>query len=76
MKGKGFVTALGTPLDDRGYFLPDSLRTHVEQQQNAGAAALLCMGSMGQQPAVYLASEQAGMVNCCTLRVDGGWTAW
>ena len=25
---------------------------------------------------VYLASEQAGMVNCDTLRVDGGWTAW
>jgi 2-deoxy-D-gluconate 3-dehydrogenase len=24
----------------------------------------------------YLASEQAGMVNCETLRVDGGWTAW
>lgn len=24
----------------------------------------------------YLASEQAGMVNCHTLTVDGGWTAW
>lgn len=26
--------------------------------------------------AVFLASEEAGMVNCHTLRVDGGWTAW
>ncbi len=26
--------------------------------------------------AVYLASEEAGMVNSHTLSVDGGWTAW
>jgi len=26
--------------------------------------------------AVYLASDQASMVNCTTLSVDGGWTAW
>ncbi len=25
---------------------------------------------------VYLASEEAGMVNCVNLSVDGGWTAW
>jgi 2-deoxy-D-gluconate 3-dehydrogenase len=25
---------------------------------------------------VYLASSEAGMVNCATLPVDGGWTAW
>ena len=25
---------------------------------------------------VYLASPEAAMVNCDTLRVDGGWTAW
>lgn len=25
---------------------------------------------------VYLASDEAGMVNCATLSVDGGWTAW
>ncbi|MCK5878813.1 MAG: SDR family oxidoreductase [Holophagae bacterium] len=25
---------------------------------------------------VYLASREAGMVNCVTLPVDGGWTAW
>ena len=26
--------------------------------------------------AVFLASPEAGMVNCATLCVDGGWTAW
>jgi NAD(P)-dependent dehydrogenase (short-subunit alcohol dehydrogenase family) len=26
--------------------------------------------------AVYLSSEEAAMVNCATLSVDGGWTAW
>jgi len=26
--------------------------------------------------AVYLASEEAAMVNCETHLVDGGWTAW
>jgi NAD(P)-dependent dehydrogenase (short-subunit alcohol dehydrogenase family) len=26
--------------------------------------------------AVYLASDEAAMVNCDTHRVDGGWTAW
>jgi NAD(P)-dependent dehydrogenase (short-subunit alcohol dehydrogenase family) len=26
--------------------------------------------------AVFLASEEAAMVNCHTLMVDGGWTAW
>lgn len=26
--------------------------------------------------AVYLASEEAAMVNCETHCVDGGWTAW
>jgi len=26
--------------------------------------------------AVFLASDEAGMVNCATLAVDGGWTAW
>ena len=25
---------------------------------------------------VYLASDEAGMVNCTSLPVDGGWTAW
>lgn len=47
---KGFVPALGTPLDENGYFMEEGFRKQVEDQINAGACALLCMGSMGQQP--------------------------
>jgi len=25
---------------------------------------------------VYLASEEANMVNCVSFPIDGGWTAW
>ena len=25
---------------------------------------------------IYLASDEAGMINCFNLSVDGGWTAW
>lgn len=46
----GFIPALGTPVDARGHFLEDSFRKHLEDQVQAGAAALLAMGSMGQQP--------------------------
>lgn len=45
----GFIPALGTPLDAAGAFLEDSYRRQIEDQIQAGAAALLSMGSMGQQ---------------------------
>ncbi|MDF2722379.1 MAG: dihydrodipicolinate synthase family protein [Paenibacillus sp.] len=45
----GFYPALGTPLDERGQLVAASYQLHVEQQVNAGAQALLAMGSMGQQ---------------------------
>ncbi len=60
MMEKGFVTALGTPLDDEGRFIPRSMEIHVAQQLAAGAAALLCMGSMGQQP--YIVNGQVPLV--------------
>ena len=46
----GFVPALGTPLDENGNLMVDSYKKHIEDQINAGAVAILCMGSMGQQP--------------------------
>jgi NAD(P)-dependent dehydrogenase (short-subunit alcohol dehydrogenase family) len=39
-------------------------------------AGKLATGEDVAAAVVFLASEQAGMVNCHTLRVDGGWTAW
>jgi NAD(P)-dependent dehydrogenase (short-subunit alcohol dehydrogenase family) len=39
-------------------------------------AGKLATGEDVAAAVVFLASEEAGMVNCHTLRVDGGWTAW
>ncbi len=46
----GFYTALGTPLDENGNLVEASLRKHINQQIEAGAAGLLLMGSMGIEP--------------------------
>lgn len=43
----GFYCALGTPLDEEGNLLPESLAAHIESQIGAGAAGLLLMGTMG-----------------------------
>ncbi|MBQ4119702.1 MAG: dihydrodipicolinate synthase family protein [Clostridia bacterium] len=43
----GFYTALGTPIDDKGDLVADSLALHIEQQITEGAAGLLLMGTMG-----------------------------
>ncbi|MCK5811546.1 MAG: dihydrodipicolinate synthase family protein [Clostridiales bacterium] len=43
----GFYTALGTPLDEQGQILSKSYTNQINQQITAGAAGLLCMGSMG-----------------------------
>ena len=45
----GFVPALGTPLDAKGNLCEESFRKQIEDQINAGAVGLLCMGSMGIQ---------------------------
>ena len=50
MLKNGFYTALGTPVDETGNFLPHSFVKHIEDQVNAGAAGLLVMGSMGIEP--------------------------
>lgn len=46
---EGFVPALGTPLDEQGNLMAESFKKQIEDQINAGAAGLLCMGSMGIQ---------------------------
>ena len=47
--GKGFVPALGTPLDKNGELAAAGFQAQIEQQIQAGAVGLLAMGSMGQQ---------------------------
>lgn len=44
---KGFYTALGTPIDDNGDLIADSLAKQIEMQIEYGASGLLLMGSMG-----------------------------
>lgn len=43
----GFIPALGTPLDKDGNVIAESLKKHIDDQIDAGAVGLLCMGSMG-----------------------------
>ena len=45
----GFVPALGTPLDKNGNLLVESFKKQINDQIEAGAVGLLCMGSMGQE---------------------------
>ena len=67
---KGFVTALGTPLSPEGKFMSESMALHVEHQIASGAVALLCMGSMGQQP--YILDSQYPLVaRTCTDAAAG-----
>lgn len=51
----GYVPALGTPLDTNGNLCEESFRKQIEDQINAGAVGLLCMGSMGIQ--AYIRQE-------------------
>ena len=48
----GFVTALGTPLDEKGNLCEQSYRKQIQDQIEAGAVGLLCMGSMGMQACI------------------------
>ena len=52
MLNKGFYTALGTPLDNDGKVIKDSLIKHINNQIEAGASGLLLMGSMGIEACV------------------------
>ena len=45
----GYVPALGTPLDAAGNLMKESYRRQIEDQIQAGAVGVLCMGSMGIQ---------------------------
>ncbi len=53
---EGYIAALGTPLDDTGSLVEDSFRRHIKDQINAGSAALLVMGTMGNE--AYIKSSE------------------
>ena len=63
--GKGFCTALGTPLDAGGDFIASSFRRQVDDQLAAGAAGFLALGSMGNQPGVKSRDVPAIARACC-----------
>ena len=66
----GFIPALGTPLDRDGNFLEESYRKQIEDQIQAGAIALLSMGSMGQQ-AFIRASEYPKVARAAVEAANG-----
>lgn len=70
MKANGYVPALGTPLDENGYFLEAPFKKQVEDQIKAGAIALLAMGSMGQQ--AYLRSSECPKVAKAAIEAAAG----
>lgn len=49
MMRRGFVPALGTPLDENGKLCRQSYEKQIHRMLEAGAVGILCMGSMGQQ---------------------------
>ncbi len=50
----GFYTALGTPIDENGKIIEESLRIEIEQQIANEASGLLLLGSMGMEPCVVV----------------------
>lgn len=55
MLQEGYYTALGTPLDENGRFIPESFARQVDDQIQFNASGLLIMGSMGL--GVYVRQE-------------------
>jgi NAD(P)-dependent dehydrogenase (short-subunit alcohol dehydrogenase family) len=66
---------------------PTFIRTHInswrvdDDDYREYLLSMIPGGKLGEvddiaYAAVYLASEEAKMCTCHTLRVDGGWTAW
>lgn len=67
---KGFYTALGTPLDENGNFLADSMTNQIRQQIECGASGLLVLGSMGNQ--AYLKNSEFAKVIACSVEAARG----
>ena len=66
----GFVPALGTPLNSNGELLAESYIKQINRMIDAGAKALLCMGSMGQQ--AFIENEECVKVAACACEASNG----
>lgn len=66
----GFVPALGTPIDENGAFLKESYQKQIKRMLEAGAVALLSMGSMGQQ--AFLLNETCVQVAEAAVEAAAG----
>lgn len=67
---KGFYTALGTPTDENGNIIRESLEKELDMQIEAGASGLLLMGSMGIEAAIKDAAYVEA-VKIASARVKG-----
>ncbi len=66
----GFVPALGTPLDANGNLCVESYKKQINDQIEAGAVAILSMGSMGMQP--YLRNSVCPQVAQAAVEAAAG----
>ncbi|MBT3273906.1 MAG: dihydrodipicolinate synthase family protein [Spirochaetales bacterium] len=57
----GFYTAVGTPLNNRGEIVLDSLMKEIEDQISAGASGLLLYGTMGMGGCVKTSEYERGV---------------
>ena len=67
---RGFVPALGTPVDENGRLCRASYEKQIEMMLDNGAVALLSMGSMGQQ--AFLANDVCTEVAECAVNAAAG----
>ena len=70
MAKRGFVPALGTPLDENGALIPESYKRQIELMIGAGCVGLLSMGSMGQQ--AFLLPETCAATAACAVEAAAG----
>mgnify|MGYP001293065298 CR=1 FL=1 len=66
----GFFPALGTPTDESGKVIKESFEKEIEMMIGAGAAGLLCLGSMGKM-AFIRNREYPGIAKVCVEIVSG-----
>lgn len=67
---KGYIPAVGTPLDNNGRLMVESYKKQIDDQIKAGAIAILSMGSMGQQP--YLRQDVCPEVAKAAIEATAG----